>query len=102
MQQLYTKAGRELVGIPWQRYPRPQLVRADWLCLNGEWDFGFEGNSIPIRVPFCPESLLSGVTHVPAPGPSCAIAASLSCRRAGRAAGCFCISAPSCAGRWCW
>ena len=29
MQQLYTKAGRELVGIPWQRYPRPQLVRED-------------------------------------------------------------------------
>ena len=68
MQQLYTKAGKELVGIPWQRYPRPQLVRADWLCLNGEWDFGFEGNSMPIRVPFCPESLLSGVETPPRPG----------------------------------
>jgi len=20
-------------------YPRPQFVREDWLCLNGEWQF---------------------------------------------------------------
>ena len=68
MQQLYTKAGRELVGVPWQRYPRPQLVREDWLCLNGEWELGFEGKTMPIRVPFCPESLLSGVETPPKPG----------------------------------
>ena len=68
MQQLYTKAGRELAGVPWQRYPRPQLVRADWLCLNGDWDFVFEGREQPIRVPFCPESLLSGVDKPPRPG----------------------------------
>jgi beta-galactosidase/beta-glucuronidase len=68
MQQLYTKAGRELVGVPWQRYPRPQLVREDWQCLNGEWELGFEGKSMPIRVPFCPESLLSGVETPPKPG----------------------------------
>ena len=67
MQKLYTKAGRELVGVPWQRYPRPQLVREDWLCLNGEWELGFEGKSMPIRVPFCPESLLSGVETPPKP-----------------------------------
>ena len=68
MQQLYTKAGRELNGVPWQRYPRPQLVREDWLCLNGYWDFVFEGREQPIRVPFCPESLLSGVDAPPRPG----------------------------------
>ncbi len=68
MQKLYTKAGRELAGVPWQRYPRPQLVREDWLCLNGEWDFGFEGREERIRVPFCPESLLSGVETPPKPG----------------------------------
>ena len=68
MQQLYTKAGRELVGVPWQRYPRPQLVREDWQCLNGEWELGFEGEILPIRVPFCPESLLSGVETPPRPG----------------------------------
>ncbi len=25
--------------IPRPEYPRPQFVRADWLCLNGEWQF---------------------------------------------------------------
>jgi hypothetical protein len=50
-------------------YPRPQLVRADWLNLNGVWTYAitplsgdkpasFEG---PILVPFPVESALSGV-----------------------------------------
>ena len=65
MQRLYTKAGRELVGIPWQRYPRPQLVREDWLCLNGDWELDFCGTRQTIRVPFCPESLLSRVETPP-------------------------------------
>ena len=26
-------------NIPRNEYPRPQLVRDNWLCLNGEWDF---------------------------------------------------------------
>ena len=56
-------------------YPRPQLVRKDWLCLNGEWDFEvdnaesgearefFNRASLArtITVPYCPESPLSGV-----------------------------------------
>ena len=25
--------------IPRPEYPRPQFVRDDWLCLNGEWQF---------------------------------------------------------------
>ena len=25
--------------LPRPEYPRPQFVRADWLCLNGEWEF---------------------------------------------------------------
>ena len=25
--------------IPRNEYPRPQLVRKQWMCLNGEWDF---------------------------------------------------------------
>lgn len=41
----------------WNIYPRPQLRRDDWLNLNCEWKFG-EGT---INVPFCPESMLSGV-----------------------------------------
>ena len=61
MQKLYTHAGEALRDIPWNVYPRPQLVRKDWLCLNGEWDFAFGRTKAKIRVPFCPESLLSGL-----------------------------------------
>ncbi|MCR5010327.1 MAG: glycoside hydrolase family 2 [Clostridia bacterium] len=59
--KLYTTEGEALSGTPWNVYPRPQLVRKDWLCLNGEWSFCFEGDDpVTILVPFCPESLLSG------------------------------------------
>lgn len=61
MRKLYTPAGETLHGVPWNVYPRPQLVRENWLCLNGEWDFAFGGTKAKIRVPFCPESLLSGL-----------------------------------------
>ena len=56
---------------PWPEYPRPQLVRADWLNLNGIWQYqsGAAGDPLPtgttltseIRVPFAVESALSGV-----------------------------------------
>jgi Glycosyl hydrolases family 2, sugar binding domain/Glycosyl hydrolases family 2, TIM barrel domain/Glycosyl hydrolases family 2 len=49
-------------------YPRPQMVRKDWLNLNGLWDFGVAGKdatratfNTQILVPFPPESALSGV-----------------------------------------
>ena len=61
MQKLFTPAGEALRGVPWNAYPRPQMVREDWLCLNGEWDFAFGGTKAKIRVPFCPESMLSGL-----------------------------------------
>ena len=60
MQELYTETGEALCCQPWKDYPRPQLVREDWLCLNGEWQLTAGGVTAPIRVPFCPESLLSG------------------------------------------
>ena len=58
-------------------YPRPQMVRKDWVNLNGEWqfdfDFGKSGRerglqnlrklSRKINVPFCPESRLSGINY---------------------------------------
>lgn len=60
--------------IPRPEYPRPQMVRSEWLNLNGEWQFEIDpGRSgrerglvdSPLRarivVPFCPESTLSGV-----------------------------------------
>ena len=71
--------------IPRSEYPNPQLERADWVCLNGEWDFGFEkakggfrfsktadeavrlfetaAYPYKINVPFCLESALSGVGY---------------------------------------
>lgn len=49
-------------------YPRPQLVRNEWMSLDGEWRFGIKKtveSGMPqdagkINVPFCPESKLSG------------------------------------------
>ena len=65
MRKLYTAAGEALRGQPWPDYPRPQLAREDWLNLNGDWELDFCGTKQTIRVPFCPESLLSGVEQPP-------------------------------------
>ena len=51
----------------WDVYPRPQMVRDKWQCLNGEWQFttaradGAGTRTETIHVPFCPESRLSGI-----------------------------------------
>lgn len=56
-------------------YPRPQFVRPEWLCLNGTWEFEIDRSESgeerrfyerpfldgTITVPYCPESVLSGV-----------------------------------------
>ena len=49
-------------------YPRPALVRSEWLNLNGHWDWKDsnerqEGFMRRILVPFPPESALSGITQ---------------------------------------
>ncbi len=58
-------------------YPRPQFKRSEWLSLNGTWscsidnaesgmEQGFassKGFDTAIRIPFCPESRLSGMEH---------------------------------------
>ena len=51
---------------PWSCYPRPQMRRDNYLNLNGWWDFCAswekpEHYNGQIRVPFCPESRLSGI-----------------------------------------
>ena len=63
--------------LPRAEYPRPQMVRDSYLCLNGTWQFDIdhaktgrergliEAGTLPmeITVPFCPESKLSGVEY---------------------------------------
>ncbi|ETZ22369.1 hydrolase [Pedobacter sp. V48] len=72
----WTKAAME-TPIPFPEYPRPQLERKDWLCLNGKWDYiggktaanalnpakpiGFGAKAEKILVPYCPEAVLSGI-----------------------------------------
>ena len=68
LHELYTTRGENLTGTPWDVYPRPQLKRDSCINLNGEWEFcaGEPVFDRKILVPFCPESLLSGVTeHFP-------------------------------------
>ncbi len=62
--ELMTKQGQALLRTgepPWTVYPRPQMKRDSYLNLNGKWEFSAEGYRGTINVPFCPESLLSGV-----------------------------------------
>ncbi len=52
--------------IPFSDYPRPQMQRDSYLCLNGTWQFRIENGDKTrydgtITVPFAPESRLSGV-----------------------------------------
>ena len=69
MEQLLTRWGRELdKNCPLNDYPRPQMERDSFICLNGEWDYAiyptadaFSGYEGKITVPFSPETLLSGV-----------------------------------------
>ena len=63
--------------IPRAEHPRPDMMRKNWLNLNGWWQFeiddensGTERGLISgkdlaqkILVPFCPESKLSGIGH---------------------------------------
>ncbi|GAB3945818.1 hypothetical protein GCM10028805_15530 [Spirosoma harenae] len=72
----WTQAART-APIPLGEYPRPQLQRSQWLCLNGSWNYqggksvasannpstviNFPAKPEKIRVPYCPESVLSGI-----------------------------------------
>jgi hypothetical protein len=67
---LITKWGKQVTpDNAWKEYPRPQLVRKDWLNLNGLWDYAISAKAAgkpekwdgQILVPYCIESALSGV-----------------------------------------
>lgn len=52
---------------PWNIYPRPQLKRESFICLNGEWDLSVVSDGAKaifdqkITVPYVPQSKLSGI-----------------------------------------
>jgi len=64
-----------MVEIPRPEHPRPDFERKSWQNLNGEWEFEVDSSksglekgwhtghdfSRRIKVPFCPESKLSGI-----------------------------------------
>lgn len=65
------------MNIPRNEYPRPQMVREEWMNLNGRWEFEIDNSKCglekefynreklngEILVPFCPESSLSGIAN---------------------------------------
>ena len=68
--ELWSESGEELMGeemtgkegdrstepVSWSEHPRPQMKREKWQTLNGVWKL----NGQDIRVPFPPQSQLSG------------------------------------------
>ena len=63
------------MNIPRQEHPNPQFQRANWVNLNGIWEFEIDKSASGVErklfnaekftqeilVPFCPESCLSGI-----------------------------------------
>ena len=61
-------ADQAMCDMPLPEYPRPQMVREDWVNLNGMFEFAITGDidwcdeyTDEIRVPFAVESCLSGI-----------------------------------------
>lgn len=65
LKTLFTEEGNNLPDVPWELYPRPQMRRDKWLCLNGVWDISWGVYRDRAIVPFPLESALSGVHGAP-------------------------------------
>ena len=76
---LLTKKKRSTVDLEtpytpdWSEYPRPEMRRENWICLNGKWNFSVKNGKSEkslgqINVPFPAESKLSGVEYSPKKG----------------------------------
>ncbi len=67
-----------MINIPRPEHPNPQFQRREWLNLNGKWNFEIDKSKSglakkyyepqakleqTINVPFCPESVFSGVGY---------------------------------------
>ena len=66
LQELTTPFEEDMGNTPWEEYPRPGMKRDSYLCLNGDWSLsvlrkGEESEVGTIRLPFVPESRLSGI-----------------------------------------
>jgi len=65
--RLFTPWGEHYKSENWQVYPRPQMKRDSYYCLNGQWDFCVADEDVTplfnqkIEVPFAPQSILSGI-----------------------------------------
>lgn len=74
--EAYAKEAHTEPKTPRAEYPRPQFERADWLCLNGGWEFAYDDTAAGERehwqntglksprtiiVPFAFQSQLSGI-----------------------------------------
>ena len=69
--KLKTAYSEFVKDVPLDLYPRPQMKRDSFFCLNGTWDFEVtkkdeipEAFSRKIKVPYPPESALSGVDEL--------------------------------------
>lgn len=74
MIQLMSRWGKEVdLQCPLPEYPRPNMVRNSYFCLNGTWEYCInrqketEGYDGKITVPFSPETMLSGVQKLVMP-----------------------------------
>ena len=110
MKELYTPWGETIdSACPLPEYPRPQLVRDSYLCLNGLWDYTVQDGEEYTRrrtgkilVPFSPESLLSGCDFQLQSGETLWYERTFTLPEGFRARGCCCTSVRWTSAAACW